>query len=241
MATIVTKNGAIDTTMVTSVPIIGTGIAFIAAIAFAHFVFQENEGNPELKRLSHEVHVAAKSYLNTQYKWLSLWVLALFIVISIILQQDSNNLAGLYTAISYVVGSALSGLAGYIGMYTATSANGRTAEACRTSISRGLQVSFASGAVMGNMVVGLALGGLWVMYLIWCSVHGNSLNGASLDQNTDFNYVWGYLAGFGFGASSIGMFARVGGGVFTKAADVGSDLVARWSRASPRTTRATPR
>jgi len=229
-ATIATKNGALDTTMIVSVPVIGTSLAFISAGAFAYFVFQENEGNAELKRLSHEVHVAAKSYLNTQYKWLTLWVAALFIVISIILQQDSNNLAGLYTAISYVVGSLLSGLAGYVGMYTATSANGRTAEACRTSISRGLQVSFASGAVMGNMVVGLALGGLWVMYLIWCKVHGGSTTDLG---GVDFNYVWGYLAGFGFGASSIGMFARVGGGVFTKAADVGSDLVGKVEQGIP--------
>jgi len=237
-STIATKNGPLDTTMITSVPIIGTVLAFIAAGAFAYFVFQENEGNAELKRLSHEVHVAAKSYLNTQYKWLSLWVATLFIVISIILQQDSNNMAGLYTAISYVVGSFLSGLAGYVGMYTATSANGRTAEACRTSISRGLQVSFASGAVMGNMVVGLALGGLWVMYLIWCKVHPNSTTFTSTsftnpNPNQDFNYVWGYLAGFGFGASSIGMFARVGGGVFTKAADVGSDLVGKVEQGIP--------
>lgn len=107
-------------------------------------------------------------------------------------------------------------------MMIATRANSRTAEACRTSISRGLQVSFASGAVMGNGVVGLALGGLWVLYLIWTAVHPES--------RTDphhFDMVWGYLAGFGFGASSIGMFARVGGGVFTKAADVGADLVGK--------------
>jgi len=164
---------------------------------------------PRLKRPTHSLPTsfydsdAAKAYLNTQYKWLALWVALLFVVISVTLVQDNKPLAGVYTAISYAVGSALSGMAGYAGMYVATSANCRTAEACRTSISRGLQVSFASGAVMGNAVVALALGGLWVMYLIWSSVHSASINplGSSPSTpyitNPDFNLVWGYLAGFG--------------------------------------------
>lgn len=97
------------------------------------------------------------------------------------------------------------------GMYTATSANARTAVACESSINRGLQVSFASGAVMGNGVCMLALSGLWILYLIWTAVLPES---STVDVK--FDEVWGYLAGFGFGASSIGMFARVGGGVFTK-------------------------
>jgi K(+)-stimulated pyrophosphate-energized sodium pump len=109
-------------------------------------------------------------------------------------------------------------------MYTATSANARTAIACQRNIAEGLQVAFASGAVMGNGVVGLALAGLWVLYLIWTAVTGLDAYRTNPDK---FDMVWGYLAGFGFGASSIGMFARVGGGVFTKAADVGADLVGK--------------
>ena len=156
-------------------------------------------------------------------------MVTLFVIISVALQQDGQNLAGLYTALSYVVGSALSGASGYIGMMVATSANCRTAEACSTSISKGLQVSFASGAVMGNAVVALALGGMAIMFVIWSAIHPAStpkdVSAFLADPlHRDFNLVWGYLAGFGFGASSIGMFARVGGGVFTKAADVGSDL-----------------
>jgi len=122
----------------------------------------------------------------------------------------------------------MSGLAGYFGMMIATSTNGRTTEACRTSISQGLKVSFAAGAVMGNGVVGLALGGLWILYLIWSAVHPESSSDVAR-----FYEVWGYIAGFGFGASSIGMFARVGGGVFTKAADVGSDLVGKVEQGIP--------
>lgn len=104
---------------------------------------------------------AAKAYLFTQYKWLTLWVACLFIIISIILRTPNNTVAGLYTALSYVLGSLLSAISGYAGMIIATSSNARTAEACRTSISRGLEVSFASGAVMGNIVCALALIGLW--------------------------------------------------------------------------------
>jgi K(+)-stimulated pyrophosphate-energized sodium pump len=168
------------------------------------------------------------AYLNTQYKWLSLWVACLFIIISAILRTEANSVAGLYTALSYVLGSAMSGVAGYIGMMIATSTNGRTTEACRTSISAGLKVSFGAGAVMGNAVVGLALIGLWVLYLIWSAAHPHSHH-----EVPAFYEVWGYMAGFGFGASSIGMFARVGGGVFTKAADVGSDLVGKVEQGIP--------
>ena len=189
-------------------------------------------------------------------------------------------LEGLYTAICFIIGSGLSALAGYIGMLIATQANSRTCEACRTSISRGLEVSFASGAVMGNAVVGLGLLGLSVLYVIFTYASADSMKvqATNVDPThtlytwNKFSGVFNRLAGFGFGASTIGMFARVGGGVFTKAADVGSDLgalrssppvpvqplatlralyhsiappfppppqSARWSRASPRTTRAT--
>lgn len=117
----------------------------------------------------------------------------------------SLAVAGLYTGLSYILGSLLSASAGYLGMMIATSANGRTTEACTTSISSGLRVSFAAGAVMGNGVVGLALIGLWALYLIWTAVHPDSIS-----DEKDFYAVWGYIAGFGFGASSIGMFARVG-------------------------------
>jgi H(+)-translocating pyrophosphatase len=191
-------------------------------------VMKEKVEDAEMKRLSAMIQKAAKAYLKTQYQWLLVWIACLFIIIACILRTDNNNVAGLYTALSYLFGSILSGAAGWVGMMTATSANARTAEACKTSISRGLQVSFGSGAVMGNGVVGLAISGLWVLYLIWTSVHPNSNVNVE-----DFNVVWGYIAGFGFGASSIGMFARVGGGVFTKAADVGADLVGKVEQGIP--------
>jgi K(+)-stimulated pyrophosphate-energized sodium pump len=150
-------------------------------------------------------------------------------------------LEGLYTAICFIIGSGLSALAGYIGMLIATQANSRTCEACRTSISRGLEVSFASGAVMGNSVVGLGLLGLSVLYVIFTYASADSMKFVAVDNGDStqtytwvkFSGVFNRLAGFGFGASTIGMFARVGGGVFTKAADVGSDLVGKVEQGIP--------
>lgn len=117
-------------------------------------------------------------------------------------------------------------IAGYIGMLIATQANSRTTEACKQSMTRGLQVSFASGAVMGNGVVGLGLAGLIFFYLVYTyTVDGSQVGTSVVDpvtrcitaiDTTSFARVFNRLAGFGFGASTIGMFARVGGGVFTK-------------------------
>ena len=138
-------------------------------------------------------------------------------------------------------------VAGYVGMLIATQANSRTCEACRKSISRGLEVSFASGAVMGNVVVGLGLAGLSVLYIIFTYASANSMNAETMQGSSgstvppgNIKYTWEAfsgvfhrMAGFGFGASTIGMFARVGGGVFTKAADVGSDLVGKVEQGIP--------
>lgn len=233
-----------------SVAIAGTGVALLATIYFSYSVFStkvertdaeykelkekdaakwtdariaaDKKQKKSLNTLSHIVHTSAKTYLFTQYKWLLLWIAALFIIICSILRRSDNKLAGLWTGLSYIFGSLLSGAAGFLGMYTATSANARTAVACESSMNKGLAVSFASGAVMGNGVCMLALSGLWILYLIWTAVLPDSAT-----NDAKFDEVWGYLAGFGFGASSIGMFARVGGGVFTKAADVGADLVGK--------------
>jgi K(+)-stimulated pyrophosphate-energized sodium pump len=168
------SQGALSPAKVVSIGIAGSIFAVLCMIYFSRSVFGEklDTRNPikaRLAALSDIVRNAARSYLNEQYKWLTLWVCILSIIIGIILRRSNNNLAGLYTMISYIVGSVLSGAAGYLGMYTATSANARTAQACERNIAEGLQVAFASGSVMGFGVTGLALGGLWVLYLIWFS------------------------------------------------------------------------
>jgi len=232
-----------------STGLIGGFVALVAAILFVNAVRAENEGNAKMRELRLAIYDGARAYLLTQYKWLSLWCVAMFLLILLIIGVPSNNIAdGVYTAICFVIGSAASALSGYVGMLIATQANSRTCEACRQSISRGLQVSFASGAVMGNVVVGLALVGISVLYLLFTYLSTDSnkaVQGAShapgggynsyvVDYTWDaFSGVFNRLAGFGFGASTIGMFARVGGGVFTKAADVGSDLVGKVEQGIP--------
>lgn len=149
--------------------------------------------------------------------------MTLFLMVSILLGpvvNSSNPADGVLTGIALVIGSLASGVAGYVGMLIATQANARTTEACKQSIARGLQVSFASGAVMGNGVVGLGLAGLITFYLAYTYTVPNSQGGSSvIDATTGcitsidtsaFARVFNRLAGFGFGASTIGMFARVG-------------------------------
>jgi K(+)-stimulated pyrophosphate-energized sodium pump len=174
----------------------------IIALLFAGFLFtrirKRDQGTPEMKEISGHIQRGAKSYLNRQYRVLVVFV----IIVAVVLALIKVN-----TAIAFVAGAILSALAGNIGMRTATSANARTANACRDSLGDGLRVAFSSGAVMGMTVVGLGLLGVSALFLI-------------------FNDA-GVLFGFGFGASSIALFARVGGGIYTKAADVGADLVGK--------------
>lgn len=174
----------------------------ILALLFAGLLTRKikkaDQGTPEMKEISGYIRKGANSYLNSQYKVMTVFV----IIVTIILALIKFN-----TAIAFVVGAILSALAGNIGMRTATSANARTANAVKESLNSGLKIAFSSGAVMGMIVVGLGLLGVSVLYLI-------------------FNDI-GMLFGFGFGASSIALFARVGGGIYTKAADVGADLVGK--------------
>ncbi len=173
-------------------------IALLFAGVLNSRIRRHDQGSPEMKEISGYIQKGAKSYLNSQYRVLVVFVVIVAIILALI---------KLNTAIAFVIGAILSALAGNIGMRTATSANSRTANACRDSINSGLRIAFSSGAVMGMVVVGLGLLGVSALYLI-------------------FNDV-GMLFGFGFGASSIALFARVGGGIYTKAADVGADLVGK--------------
>ncbi|MCK4497259.1 MAG: sodium/proton-translocating pyrophosphatase, partial [Candidatus Aenigmarchaeota archaeon] len=173
-------------------------IALLFAGILTSRIRKNSQGTPEMREISRYIQDGAKSYLNSQYKVLIVFVIIVAIILALI---------KLNTAIAFIVGAFFSALAGNIGMRTATSANSRTANACKDSLGSGLRIAFSSGAVMGMVVVGLGLLGVSVLYLI-------------------FNDV-SILFGFGFGASSIALFARVGGGIYTKAADVGADLVGK--------------
>ena len=174
-------------------------------------VRKEGEGNEVVKKITAAIHKGAMVYLNRQYRAIAVFVVVFAIVIAVLLPN------GALTAGCFVLGAVLSATAGYIGMFTATSANGRTTNAATNGIGPAFRVSFASGTVMGMSVVGLGLFGLSVCFIALANIFAGS----------DMSEIVNTLAGFSLGASSIALFARVGGGIFTKAADVGADLVGK--------------
>ena len=200
----------------TSFGFAGSIIALIFAFGLSQYVLKAPPGTDKdkhLQKLAEFVHEGAKTFLYQEYQWLCVFVVLMCISLSVIFSiadmRDDGSQG--YVIIALIVGAIESGLAGYIGMYIATKANIRTTHACRTGLGKGLSVAFKSGAVMGLSVCGLALLGLSIFTVAY----------------KDLNDPWNYIAGFGFGASSIALFARVGGGVYTKAADVGADLVGK--------------
>ena len=185
----------------------------LIGLIFAGYQFnvvrKEEEGTAEIKKLTKAIHDSAMVYLSTQYKYLAAFVIVFAIILAVLIHP--------LTALCFVIGALLSACAGYIGMFTATSANGKTAHAATKGMKEAFKVSFASGTVMGMSVVGLALFGLSLVFVLMSLV----MAGQSMDAIIDV------VSGLLLGASSISLFARVGGGIFTKAADVGADLVGK--------------
>ena len=175
-------------------------IALIFAFMLSSFISKENAGNERMQEIAGHIHDGAMAFLKTEYKYLTGFIVIVTVILAIFV--------GWQTAACFVLGAIFSILAGYFGMNVATKANVRTAEAARHSQGKALNIAFSGGAVMGLCVVGLGVVGLGVMYLI-------------------FNGNMEFITGFGLGASSIALFARVGGGIYTKAADVGADLVGK--------------
>ena len=166
-----------------------------------------------MARIAKNIADGAMSFLKAEYKILSVFVAAVAVLLFFKGQNEagSNGLV----AVSFIVGAICSALAGFIGMRVATKANVRTTNAARTSLSKALEVAFAGGSVMGLGVVGLGVAGLGILFTVY------SAQGWGIDE------VLNVLSGFSLGASSIALFARVGGGIYTKAADVGADLVGK--------------
>jgi K(+)-stimulated pyrophosphate-energized sodium pump len=194
-----------------------SGGAAVLALAFALVVFgrimRRDPGDPKMQEISRLVQEGARAFLAAEYKWLALFVALVAAVIG--LSPEANGL-GWRTAIAFASGASASAAAGYFGMYTSTRAAVRTTQAARTSLGEALRVAFSSGSVMGMTVVGLALLGLTLFTQFYTQ-------GLSAITENALNAV----LGFSFGASSIALFARVGGGIYTKAADVGADLVGK--------------
>ena len=193
------------------IALIAAGIALLFAALRARDVLAEDEGNEAMRRIGKAIQLGAATFLRREYTFIAVFVAVVFVVLLLFIDIDLlDKFAGSnqrWTSISYLVGAILSASAGYLGMLIAVRANVRTAAKAQQGLNPALRTAFNSGTVMGMTVVGLGLLGLVIMYLIW----------------QDYRP----LAGFAFGASSIALFARVGGGIFTKAADVGADLVGK--------------
>lgn len=174
-------------------------LGLLFALYLAKRISKEEPGTDRMKEISGYIHEGAMAFLTREYKILSIFIIVVFVVLGLFINW--------LTAICFVIGAVFSILAGFFGMQVATKANVRTANAARHGQNKALQIAFSGGAVMGMSVVGLGIFGVGILYIIF----------------KDANIV----TGFGLGASSIALFARVGGGIYTKAADVGADLVGK--------------
>ena len=207
-------------TMLYLIPVCGA-LALLFAWVRTRWILRQDSGTERMNEISAFIRQGAMAFLRRQYR-----VLAIFVVVvagllawASALEPGSSVLIGL----SVAVGAFCSALAGFFGMRVATRANVRTAAAARTSLNSALRVAFSGGAVMGFCVVGLGVLGLGLLYLLYSRVFA----GPGISDNEVMHRTITVLTGFSFGASSIALFARVGGGIYTKAADVGADLVGK--------------
>ncbi len=205
-------------TLITYLPWIGAAAALVGALLFYLRVMRAPDGTPRMQELARAVQEGARAFLFTQYKILAVFVVAAAAALFILPKEYGG---GLPTALAFVVGAFTSALAGWIGMYTATRAAVRTTEAARTGLAPALTIAFSSGTVMGLTVVGLGILGVTIFSMLYSE--GGVITTATMQK----------VLGFSFGASSIALFARVGGGIYTKAADVGADLVGKIEKNIP--------
>ena len=194
-------------------------VAGVVALAFSALltmrILRSDEGSEEVRFIGNAIREGAMAFLSREYRLLAIFVVAVFIILAVFIDYDvlgrgdgDGPVGGVpATAISYLVGAVGSGLAGFIGMSIAVRANTRTTVQAQSGLNSALRIAFSSGSVMGASVVGIGLIGIAVTYIVFQDIS--------------------VVAGFGFGASSIALFARVGGGIYTKAADVGADLVGK--------------
>ena len=202
------------------VPVMGVIGLLYTFIKFS-WVSKQDSGNERMQEISKYIAEGAMAFLKAEWKILSYFVILAAILLAFMgLRNPQSHWA---IAISFAAGAILSALAGYIGMRSATKANVRTAQAARTSLSKALKVSFTGGSVMGLGVSGLAVLGLGGLFILLKAIFapGASVDSAEMQRTIEV------LTGFSLGAESIALFARVGGGIYTKAADVGADLVGK--------------
>ncbi|HEY5585932.1 MAG TPA: sodium-translocating pyrophosphatase [Ruminiclostridium sp.] len=197
---------------------IGAILALIFAVYLSKRVMKTSEGTDSMKQIALSIRKGANAYLKRQYTGVAMFFIVMVVLLGVMAYFDYLTP---FVPFAFLTGGFFSGLSGFLGMKIATAANSRTANACRTSLNSGLRVSFSSGAVMGMVVVGLGLLDLsiWYFFLNWYY--------SGLVEADKIIKITSAMLTFGMGASSMALFARVGGGIFTKAADVGADLVGK--------------
>jgi len=183
------------------------------------WVNKQEAGDDTMKKIAKHIADGALAFLKAEYRVLSIFVVCVAILLAFLAQKDTSSWL---IAIAFVIGACLSAFAGFLGMRIATKANVRTTNAARTSLSKALQVSFSGGLVMGINVVALGLIGIVGLFFLFNNIH--SITG---EASWSLKKILEVLVGFSLGAESIALFARVGGGIYTKAADVGADLVGK--------------
>lgn len=193
---------------------VGSVLALLFALFTAKRVLGFSEGTEKMKKVSQSIRKGANAYLKRQYTVVSIFFGGMFIILCV---MAAAGLLTWYVPFAFITGGFFSGLSGFVGMKIATLSNARTANACREGLNRGLRVAFSAGSVMGFTVVGLGLLDISIWFLLLRFVFGIN----------DPAVITGTMLTFGMGASSMALFARVGGGIFTKAADVGADLVGK--------------
>lgn len=199
------------------IPLLGI-LALLYSYLKNAWISKQDPGTERMKEISNYIREGAIAFLKTEYKILFVFVIAVGILLAIsnLGRKDSSWLI----AVSFVVGAFCSALAGFLGMAAATKANVRTTNAARKGLGQALEIAFSGGSIMGMNVVGLGILGLGTLFLLYSKLW-------DVSKISDLAIVINVISGFSLGASSIALFARVGGGIYTKAADVGADLAGK--------------
>ncbi|MEM6631216.1 MAG: sodium-translocating pyrophosphatase [Bacteroidota bacterium] len=204
-------------TLVYLLPVAGV-IGLLFTFIRSSWVSKQDVGDDRMAGIAKNIADGAMAFLRAEYRVLGIFVVA--VAILLVIKGESEAESNYWVAVSFILGAICSALAGFIGMRVATKANVRTTQAAKTSLGQALQVAFTGGSVMGMGVVGLGVLGLSVLFILYRGMPFG-------DESTEITTVLNVISGFSLGASSIALFARVGGGIYTKAADVGADLVGK--------------
>jgi K(+)-stimulated pyrophosphate-energized sodium pump len=197
---------------------VGATLALLFAAYFSYEVMKESEGSDKMKQIAASIRLGANAYLVRQYNGVGLFFIGMFLVLFLL---SRFGYVSVFVPFAFITGGFFSGFSGFLGMKMATSSNARTTHACSKSLNAGLRIAFSSGSVMGLIVVGFGLLDLSIWYYILDWYY------RALPVTERIVYITSSMLTFGMGASSMALFARVGGGIFTKAADVGADLVGK--------------